>query len=196
MDSSRAQKVAGVAFVGTGALTLLGFVTAAALFPGYSIATETISALGAAGVPAGSRAVFNATMVVSGLLLVVGAYGLHRTYGRHLLTGLVAITGGVGFVGVGLFPAGAGLSHFVAAMVAFVGAGATALTVATVVRGAFGALAAVFGVLELSALVAFVAVGGANPLGVGGLERWVAYLGLVWAIAFGGYLLAGDGDRG
>lgn len=189
MDSDRARVVAGVSLVAAGAFLLLGFTTAEALFPGYSTSSDTISALGAARGTAGSAAVFNSVMVIAGLLAVTAAAGLQGVYGRGSLTGLLAVTGGGGFVGVGVFPSGTGLPHFVAAMIAFAGVGLTALVVAATVRGPFRYVSAVLGVLELIALVLFVGLGGSTPLGIGGLERWVAYLGLVWAVAFGGFLL-------
>lgn len=195
MDPDRHRVVAGVSLVAAGALLLLGITAAEALFPGYSTSGDTISALGSDRATAGSAAVFNSVMVVAGLLAVTAAYGLHGVYGRGSLTGMLAVTGVGGFVGVGVFPAGTGLLHFVAAMIAFAGVGLTAVVVAATVRGPFRYVSAVLGVLELIALVLFVALGGSTPLGIGGLERWVAYLGLVWAVAFGGVLLA-DGSGG
>lgn len=190
IESNRYQVVSGVAFVGMGAITILGFITAEALFPGYSTSSNTISALGAArGTPA-SRAIFNPAMVISGGLLLIAGYSLHQVYNRRLLTSVIAITGVGGFMGVGLFPSQAGLPHFIAAMIAFIGVGLSALAVATTVRGPFGYVSATLGILELIALVLFMALGGSTPLGIGGLERWVAYLGLVWATTFGGFLLA------
>ncbi|MGZ0747181.1 DUF998 domain-containing protein [Haloparvum sp. AD34] len=189
MDRIRDRTLAGVSFVMVGVILLLGFVTAESQFPGYSTSTQTISALGSArGTPA-SRAVFNGAMVLSGGVTLVAAYGLHGVYGRRGLTALVAVTGLGGLVGVGVFPAETGLPHFLAAVIAFGGIGVTALVVAATVRGPFRYLSAGLGVLELLAFVAFVTVGGATPLGIGGLERWVAYLGIAWATAFGGFLL-------
>lgn len=195
MDSDQFRVVGGVSFVGVGAVLVLGFITAEALFPGYSTASNTISALGAARGTAASRAVFNPAMVIAGVLTAVAAYCLHQVYGKRLLTGVVAVTGVGGFVGVGLFPSQVGLLHFMAAMVAFIGVGLTALVVAATVRGPFRFISATFGGLELIALVLFMVLGGSNPLGIGGLERWVAYLGLIWVIAFGGFLLP-DGISG
>lgn len=196
MDADRGRVVAGVSLVAAGAVLVLGFTTAEALFPGYSTSGHTISALGAARGTAESAAVFNAVMVIAGLLAVIAAAGLHMVYDRGLLTGVLAVTGVGGFVGVGLFPSQTGLPHFVAAMTSFVGVGVTALVVAVTVRGPFRYVSAVLGVLELIALVLFVALGGATPLGIGGLERWVAYLALVWAVAFGGFLLGDGPGRG
>lgn len=185
----RSRWLAGIAFVGVGAIMTLGFITAAALYPGYSIARQTISALGAADAPLPSRAVFNGTMVGAGAVTLAATYGVHRSYGRPSLTGILAVTATVGLMGVGLFPADTGLPHVVAALVAFGGVGVAAVVVATIVPGPFRYLSLVLGMLELSVLGAFVALGEATPLGVGGLERWVAHLGLIWTTAFGGVLL-------
>lgn len=194
MSPERHRTVAGISLVGAGAVAILGIVTAEALVPGYSTSARTISALGGTRGTQASRVVFNSAMVGSGIMTAIAAHGLHRAYGRRLLSGVVAATG-AGLVGVGLFPAQTGPPHFVAAVVTFVGIGLAALVVATAVSGAFRHVSAVLGGLELLAFGLFISLGGATPVGVGGLERWAAYLGLVWATAFGGFLLAGDSNR-
>lgn len=194
MNATTSRGLAGVALVAGGTITVLGFVTAEALFPGYSTSTQTISALGSARGTPGSRAVFNGTMVVAGLLLVLAASGLHRSIARRPVVGILGVTG-LGIVGVGVFPSQTGIPHLLAALLAFAGLGVGALAVAWQEDGPFRWLSGVLGTFELVALVLFVTIGGRTPLGIGGLERWVAYLGLVWAVAFGGYLLAGGGTR-
>jgi hypothetical membrane protein len=92
-------------------------------------------------------------------------------------------------VGIALFPAHTGAPHLVAALIAFGGIGVGALLAGRVFGGAFGWMSYVLGSAELLALLGFLALAGDNPLGVGGLERWVAYLGAIWVIAFGGYLV-------
>lgn len=194
MSAATSRDRAGVALVAGGTITVLGFVTAEALFPGYSTSTQTISALGSTRGTPGSRVVFNGTMIVAGVLLVLAAYELRKVYARRFLTGILALTG-VGIIGVGVLPSQTGLPHFLAAFLAFGGLGSGALAVAWQEVGPFRWVSAVLGTVELTALVLFVTIGGGTPLGIGGLERWVAYLGLVWAVAFGGYLLAAGGTR-
>jgi len=108
---------------------------------------------------------------------------------------VLVVTGLGGLIGVGLFPAQTGLPHLVASLLTFGGLGVTALVVPGLVQGPFRGVSAVLGALELLALVLYVVLGGGTFLGVGGLERWVAYLALVWAVSFGGFLLAGDAGR-
>lgn len=192
MQTSHYRTLSGVAFIVAGLLTVFGFITAETLYQGYSAADQTISALGASDAPENSQVVFNSAQVAAGLATLLGAYGLHHVYERHLLTGLMALTGVGGFVGVGLFPSQTGAPHFLAAMIAFGGIGITALVVATTVRGPFRYVSLVLGVLELASFVAFMTIAGSVPIGVGGIERYIAYFGFTWAIAFGGYLLQTD----
>jgi len=186
----RARALAGAAFLAGSVLTTLGFTTAEAFYPGYSTSTQTISALGAAGAPAASRAVFNGVMVATGALTLVAAYGLARAGEQRAFAAVVAVTGVGGFAGVGLFPAQTGGPHLIAALLAFGGIGVSALFAAATWRGPFRYASAALGALELLALAGFLVLEGATPLGIGGLERWVAYLGAAWAAAFGGALLA------
>lgn len=189
MDGEQTRTLAGVALVAGGTCTILGFVTAEVLYPGYSAADQTISALGAEDAPAAARAVFNATMILGGVLLVGVAAGLHQLFDSRALTSVATATG-AGVAGVGVFPAQTGAPHFVAAVLAFAGIGVTALVAASVLRAPFRYVSVVFGSLELVAFVLFVTLGDGTPLGIGGLERWVAYLGLIWVTAFGGFFLA------
>ncbi len=189
---------AGLSLVGVGTVSTLGIIVAEALYPGYSTSQQTISALGATSGAAGavqpSATIFNGAMVLSGLLTLVAAYGIHRRYELPWLTAVIAVTG-VGVAGVGLFPAQTGVPHFVAVLAAFAGGGLSAILVAVVVDGPFRYLSVALGVAAMVALVAFLALGGSTPLGIGGLERLITYPTQIWTLAFGGYLL-GVADSG
>lgn len=200
--SGRYRSIAGASLVGVGIVSTLGIITAEALYPGYDPGTQTISSLGAAYGPGGavqpSASIFSGSMIVAGLLTLVAAYGIDRTYERRWLTAVVAATG-VGVTGVGAFPEHVGALHAIAALVAFAAGGLSAIGVATVVPGPFRYLSAALGAAALVALAAFLAVGGSTPLGIGGLERLITYPTQIWVTAFGGYLLgrpaAGDTER-
>jgi hypothetical membrane protein len=187
---SRYRSVAGGTLVATGAISILGIITAEALYPGYSTSGDTISALGAAG-PGGavepSATTFNGAMIASGVLLLVAAYALHEVYAHRARTGIVTVSA-QGVAGVGVFPAQYALLHTVAAFVTFAGGGLAALVVASIVSDGFRYVSVVLGVVALVALVLFVALGGTTPLGIGGLERWITYPVQIWIAAFGGYL--------
>lgn len=90
-----------------------------------------------------------------------------------------------------------GSVHGLGSLLTFVGVSVGALVVAAAVRGRVRYVSVALGVLVLLAFVLLLAIyppGTSVPdvtsLGVGGLERWVTYLALVWLTAFGGYLLA------
>jgi len=189
------RDAAGALLVAGAVLTVLGFVAAEAAYPGYSTSAQTISALGAADAPAAAQTVFNATMVAAGALLLLATYALRRGDRSRRVTAILAITA-VGVAGVGVFPSQTGVPHFVAAMLAFGGVGVAALAAGFEARGAFRSLSVGLGALELLALAGFVLLGDGTPLGVGGIERWVAYLGLLWIAAFGGRLTANAGETG
>ncbi|MEE6208739.1 DUF998 domain-containing protein [Salarchaeum sp. III] len=190
MSNVRSRSTAGGAILAVGVLLALAFTTAEAFYPGYSTSTQTISALGSdTGTPE-SRLVFNGAMVLGGGLMAVAAYFLRDVYETELVPALVAVTGVVGFAGVGLFPEQTGAPHALAALASFGGSGVVAIAVARAESAAFRYASMVLGVLELLALAAFVGLGGGTALGIGGLERWVAYLGILWAASYGGFLLA------
>lgn len=189
MTGDRYRSWAGLALLGAGLVTLLGFVTAASLYEGYSVADQTISALGAADAPDASATVFNLAMALAGLLAVGGAGALNRAGTDRILAGVIGVTGLGGMVGIALFPAHTGAPHLLAALIAFGGIGLTALLAGVEFEGSFARVSYILGVAELLALVGFLVLARDNPLGIGGLERWVAYLGAVWVIGFGGYLL-------
>lgn len=184
------RTIAGGLLLGGGIVTLLGFITAASLYPGYSVADQTISALGAAAAPSASETVFNLAMALSGLFAVGGAAALQRAGESRLLATVIGITGLGGMIGIAVFPAQTGAPHGIAALIAFGGIGLAAVIAGMRYAGAFRWVSLVLGVAELLTLVGFITLRGATPLGVGGLERWVAYLGAMWVIAFGGFLLA------
>lgn len=192
----RYSEAAGLALLGTGGMSILGVVTAEALFPGYHTGQHTISKLGTTApeqVVRPSATIFNASMVLAGLLVLVAAYCLYRLDWSGPLVGVVSVTG-IGVVGVGVFPTQFGPVHAVVAFAAFLGGGASAILIGRAVGGPFGYASILLGTVSLAALVGFVALHGETPLGVGGLERWVTYPIQLWAVAFGGYLLGTSGE--
>lgn len=191
-DRERYRTIAGLALVSVGIASILGIITAEAFYTGYDPTTQTISALGAASGAGGavqpSATIFNGAMLLSGLLTLVAAFGIHRVYDNRVLTALVTLSG-LGVAGVGVFPAQYSGPHAVAALTAFGAGGISAIVAATVVRGPFRYVSAALGVVALLAMAGFVSLGGSTALGIGGLERWITYPTQIWVTAFGGYLL-------
>ena len=188
--------IAGGLLFGAGAIALLGIITAEALYPAlYTTAGNEISDLGGTRPPGGlvyqpSATIFNATMLVTGLMTLMGAVVTHGAFRRWLVTLPIAVLGGA-VVGVALFPGNTGAPHAVLAMVAFISGGVAAVLSTAIVAGPLRFALGALGLVNLVLLGSYFTQGDASPLwvlGVGGAERWVAYPVLLWLMGFGGYL--------
>jgi hypothetical membrane protein len=190
-----------------GAVVLMGIITAEALYPAdYNTAGNTVSDLGGTRPSEGgvvlqpSASVFDATMVVSGVMIVAAALSFHLASGRRAVTIPTALLG-LGVLGVGIFPGNTGL-HPIFALLTFVSGGVAAilsykasdspLRYIVVALGATALLMLVLGILGAPQPDGMGLFGDAGPiaaLGSGGMERWVAYPVVLWLSAFGGYLM-------
>lgn len=202
-----AEVAAGSLLFLVGGIALLGIVTAEVLYPGYTTLQE-ISDLGASRPPDSvihqpSATIFNATMLVSGALVLAATYFVHRAFDRLVLTVPLGLFG-LGVFGVGVFPGNRVPWHGLFALLTFSAGGLSAVLSARVVAAPFRYLSLAFGAISLAALasVVLLGVGEGNPLmvlGLGGVERWIVYPILLWVTGFGGYLLgaasAGPGGR-
>lgn len=197
-DEPTATRSAGVSMVLAGAIAFMGIITAEVLYPNYST-RQDISDLGSTLPPdpiihEPSATIFNSTMLLTGALVLLAAYLVHRGLGRRVLTIPLAVFG-VGIFGVGVFPGNITPWHGLFAMVTFVSGGITASLSSKVVARPFSYLCLLFGGISLIFLVSVLAFGLAgleHPLqflGSGGIERWVVYPLLMWILSFGGYLL-------
>ena len=199
------RSVGGVLLALAGATMLMGIITAEALYPAaYHTDQNTISDLGGTKPPDSvvlqpSAAIFDTTMVLTGLATIAAGYLIYRALGRRAIavsTGLL----GLGVLGVGVFP-GNTEPHPLFALLSFVAGGtaaiASARTVSPPLRYAFAA----FGAVTLAALAAGLFLLDWSPiaeLGEGGIERWVAYPVVLWMVGFGCYvagLAPGPADR-
>jgi len=160
----------------------------------YSVANNYVSDLGAncrtacTAVP--SAYLFDASIALMGLLIIVGAYFLHRAYRWMPATAMIAIAG-IGALGVGLFPETTGIAHSIFSLIVFLFAGLTALVTARFQRKPMFYFSIILGLGTLAAL--FLYIGGEYlGLGPGGMERMVVYPVLLWSVGFGGHMMATD----
>ncbi|MFL5683952.1 MAG: DUF998 domain-containing protein [Chloroflexota bacterium] len=183
-----------------GATILMGIITAEALYPGtFSTGANEISDLGGTRPPNSvihqpSATLFNLSMLFVGIAVMASAWFIHRAFGRRSVTIPVALLG-IGALGVGLFPGNTGAPHALFSMVTFFAGGITAIAAARVANGPFRYLSGALGVVALVALAStFLGEDSPlGPLGIGGIERWIAYPVVLWLTAFGGYL-SGRGE--
>lgn len=196
----RAGFVAGALLFTVGFVALMGIITAEAFYPGYNAGVQEISDLGASRPPNSvvvepAATIFNTTMLLSGVLTLVAAFFLHRAFGDRAVTAVFGLFG-LGVLGVGVFDGSEAPMHGLSAMLTFFTGGLLGVVAARVVRTPFRSLSLAVGGFVLVLLVSIVALGLAGVphpllfLGMGGLERYVAYPFLLWLLAFGGYLMA------
>jgi hypothetical membrane protein len=186
------ERIAGTLFFVAASQFVLVLVVAEALYPGYSISANYISDLGIGP----SAIYFNSSVFFMGLLLLIGSYFLQRAVDYKMLTVLLVLTA-VGAMGVGVFTEDFGTLHTVVSLIAFLFGGLSAIFSAVcsyvhdskLLRMPFSIIAVILGLMALGALVLL----GSNMdlgLGVGGIERMIAYPLLMWGAGFGGYLIA------
>jgi len=199
----RAMRLAGALLFLAGAGVFMGIITAESLYPRvYTTGGNMISDLGGTEPPHSivlqpSAAIFDTTMLVAGALIILGAIGVYAAT-RSKAVGISTLLFGVGALGVGLFPGDTGGIHELFAMVTFVSGGVAAVLSWRVVAGPLRVIAAALGAVALVNFVAYIVLEDAwfvTGLGVGGLERWIAYPIILWLVGFGGYLMGARADR-
>jgi hypothetical membrane protein len=188
-------RIGGLLLLLAGMVILMAIITAEALYPApYSTGTNAISDLGGTEPPEAivrqpSATIFDTAMIVTGVLTLGGSWFVQRGFRRRSVSVPIAVLG-IAAVGVGVFPGNTGTIHALFAMAAFVSGGVAAITAAVVVRGPFRVVSVALGTIALLTLASYIALGDASPLeplGLGGIERWIVYPTVLWLIAFGGW---------
>lgn len=189
-------KISGTLFYLSGAIVLMGIITAEAFYPkGYSTFGNEISDLGATRQPNSvsfepSATIFNSVMWFSGVLILLATFYQHKYFKKWLFT-IPATLFGIGLFGVGIFSGNVTPYHGMSAMLAFLAGGYSAITSFKIVKFPFKFLCVFLGIISLTTW--FMAVFSATTLlryiGIGGIERWVAYPLMLWLMGFGGYLI-------
>jgi len=193
------NKVAGLLFFIAGSLILMGIITAEIFFTAnYSISLDMISTLGSSPPPDSivrepSAAIFDSSMIISGLLIILGSYFLLKTHKNKYL-GFVIFFLGLGALGVGVFPAFHPVAHPIVALIAFLSGGLAAVISFKVTKKPFSYICLILGIIILVFLTLGVLFSDlvVPVLGRGGTERWVAYPTIVWLLGFGSFLMARD----
>lgn len=190
-------QIAGLLLALAGIIFLMGVITAETQYPGaYTTHDNEISDLGATRPPNSvshqpSAAIFNATCLTTGSLILGSAWLLRREK-RPAKSWVTVGLLGAGVFGVGVVPGNIAPFHGLFAMLAFVAGGLAGILVAPSLPTPARELSYALGVVALGSLVvAFLA--DLTPLwdelGDGGVERWVAYPVVLWLVVFGGFLL-------
>ncbi len=189
-------KLSGSLYFFAGAIVLMGIITAEAFYPsGYGTFKNEISDLGTTRQPNSvsyepSSSIFNTVMLLAGLMVLVASFYQHK-YFKKLLFTIPVMLCGLGFVGVGIFPGNVRPYHGMASMLTFISGGFCAFTSFKVVSYPFKYISVLFGFITLATYIIAVFAPGLliSFIGIGGVERWVAYPVMLWLTGFGGYLM-------
>lgn len=188
--------VAGVLLSITGIGMIMSIITNEALYPlarHYSTFANSISDLGGTEPPNSymvepNRLIFIVTMALSGALVLTSTYLLWQVVQRRRV--LVALgVFGVGLLGIAVFPGNVATWHPWFALVCFVGGSVAAILSRRILDAPIRYFAVTLGAIALVATVAGLeAFEGSGPqdwIGVGGVERWIAYPVMLWLVLFG-----------
>ena len=100
---------------------------------------------------------------------------------------------GVGLIGIAVFPGDVATWHPIFAMACFVGGSIAAILSRTLLDRPLRAFAVTLGSVALAATVLgldfFADLGPQAAIGIGGVERWIAYPVLLWMVLFGAALM-------
>lgn len=195
-------KLSGLLYFLAGAIVLMGIITAEAFYPiGYSTFNNEISDLGATRQPNSvsfepSSTIFNTIMLLAGLMVLVASFYQHK-YFKKLLFSIPVMLFGLGLVAVGIFPGNIRPYHGMASMLTFLSGGFCAITSFKIVALPFKYISILFGSIALLTFIVAVFASGLLIafIGIGGLERWVAYPIMLWLTGFGGYLMSNNYPR-
>lgn len=186
--------IAGFLFFLAGSIIFMGIITGEIFYPDlytYTTHNSMISDLGATEPPYSiitqpSANIFNFSMIISGILILIGVYFLFRTYNDRIAVILVGLIG-LGALGVGIFPGNINPQHPLFAMTTFISGGLSAIYSFRLIKSPFKYLSVLFGLISLIFLI--MANNFMPVMGGGGVERWVAYPIVLWILGFGGYLM-------
>lgn len=172
---------------------VLGLIVSEALYSGYSISDNYISDLGVGP----SSIIFNSSVFLLGLLLVIATYFVQRAFREYKALTLMLILTSIGAMGVGVLTEDFGIIHGVMSLIVFLFGGLSAIFSVIcshahrfkLLKTPFSIISVILGVMCLGALLLFIGKIDLG-LGMGGMERMIAYPVLIWGAGFGGYLIA------
>jgi len=159
---------------------IIAMLVAEQLYPGYSPLHNYISDLGALKAP--TAPLFNTSVILLGALGLLAVFLLRRELGRAgaWLLGLASL----GAMGVGLFAEDYGFPHSISAFIAFLFGALAVIAIGLRRGGIFKPLGITLGAISLVALALFIPRVN-TPLGIGCIERLIAYPVLLFLVIYG-----------
>ena len=185
-------KISGIFLFLSGFLIFMGIITGEMFYTlPFNTRGNYISELAAAlplntVTPPTSAAIFNLTMIVTGIMVAAAGFILQMT-AKKLIATIPLMMFGTGITGVGVCPGNVVPWHGIFAIVIFLTGGIGAITSFKIVKGPLRYVLICFGIIAL--ILLFFANKFIPLLGVGGAERWLFYPEVFWIMGLGGYLL-------
>ena len=185
-------KISGIFLFLSGFLIFMGIITGEMFYTlPFNTRGNYISELAAAlppntVTPPISAAIFNLTMIVTGIMVAAAGFILQMT-SKKLIATIPLVMFGTGITGVGVCPGNVVPWHGIFAIVIFLTGGIGAITSFKIVKGPLRYVLICFGIIAL--ILLFFANKFIPLLGVGGAERWLFYPEVFWIMGLGGYLL-------
>jgi hypothetical membrane protein len=182
------EKIAGLLlFVGS-VQFLIGLVLAEEVYPDYKV-SQTISSLGR---PGPSAPIFNSSLFIEGMLVLVAAYFLQKAYHKIPVTALFA-AGGISAMGASLFPEDVYNVHLAFSIVSFFVAGLSPFVTLPLQGSPFKYLSISLGTLSFASAIILAIPQLFDFVGLpyGAVERIVAYPTLLWVVGFGSQVMSG-----
>jgi len=193
------EKVAGMLFFVAATQFVLGLTIAEALYLGYSMSDNYISDLGIGP----SALIFNSSVFLLGLLLLIGTYFLRHISDFKTVNKLLLLMA-LGAMGVGVFTKTYGTAHGALATMAFFFAGLSAMSSFRALKKPLSLMSIVLGMITLGALALFscgmITSGSLTSdiaydsgfylgLGPGGMEHLIIYPVGMWLAGFSWHLV-------
>lgn len=184
------RRWAGMVLLLAGVQFTLFLIVAESQYPGYNAGKNVISDLGVWGQP--SAIIFNSSVIAFGAMAAIAAY-LIRDEGDLCHVPLLMAISGIGAIGVGVFPETTHLPHTISAGIAF---GVGGIACAYCYRVVKAPLMYLFLGMGLLAIVSLILTGMKVDLGIGigGIERMIAYPIIMWILMVGAILANGPDD--
>lgn len=157
---------------------------AQSIYPNYNVNINSINDLGVGA----SGIVFNCSVVILGLCLVLASYYMQKLLGEWEHSILLFILG-ISAIGVGVFPE-TNIAHTVFISMAFVVGALAAIYSYRIERPPIRYLSLALGIVAFVA-IAMIVSGISAGLGIGALDNIVAYTIVAWGFIFSGYLMGG-----
>ncbi len=194
-------KIAGILLVVACVQYLLAVNIAESMFPGYSIAVNSLSDLGGSlPLVQPAAVIFNLSTIILGILILAADYLILKSGGCRLFAAFLAVFG-VSIAALGIFPEYTYTIHVLFAVLSFVsGILAVFLSYRLGLNILMTIVSIVLGLIALITIVSplIFGIGTTNPLGLyfgkGGSERLIIYPIILYLTALGGYLTSRGED--